>query len=63
MGLMMLVFIALVAWVAWAVFRSGSDGRQPTALDIVEQRFARGEIDEDELRRRREALLGGSSQG
>jgi putative membrane protein len=30
--------------------------RGPAAEDVLAERFARGEIDEDEFRRRREAL-------
>jgi putative membrane protein len=34
----------------------GSPSGGPSALEILEQRFARGEIDEDEFRKRKRAL-------
>ena len=64
MGLMMLVFWSAVAAVLVALFRrtgphsdhpdSGSPQRD--AQRILSERFARGEIDEDEFVRRRDAL-------
>jgi putative membrane protein len=32
--------------------------QQSTAIQILEERFARGEIDDEEFRRRKQALLG-----
>ena len=63
MSLMMLIFWGgLVALIAWAVRAPRSGGDEPTTshespLTILEARFARGEIDEDEFNRRRGALL------
>lgn len=37
----------------------GPAGRSPSAEDILAERFARGEVDEEEYRRRREVLRGG----
>lgn len=63
MGLWMLLFwvgvILLVVWGVRAISdgsRGGSDRRR--ALEILEERFARGEIDADEFERRRSALEG-----
>ena len=63
MSLMMLVFwAALIALVLWLVrsFRTDqrSDTTAPTARadEVLAERFARGEIDEDEFTRRRELL-------
>ena len=57
---------ALVTLVVYAVrsFRSGNDGNPsepttPRADDVLAERFARGEIDEDEFTRRRELLRAG----
>lgn len=70
MGAMMLVFwgsvIALVVWVAQSN-RSGD--QQPSNRgprtdgpdEILAERFARGDIDEDEFQRRRELMQGTSS--
>ncbi len=61
-GLMMLVFwgviIALIVLaVHWLRDNSGTGGkRSPDALDILRERLAKGEIDEDEYRRRKAAL-------
>jgi putative membrane protein len=57
----MLGFWALVAWVIVSLIRVSSTSRttpehQPSAHAILDQRFARGEIDEDEYRRRKDAL-------
>jgi putative membrane protein len=67
MVLMMLAFWGAIAWVAVTLIRhSGSRTqipqpdapaqRGPDSLRILEERFARGEIDEDEFRRRRDVL-------
>jgi len=61
MTAVMLGFWALVAWVIVSLTRSTSTERaatehQPSATAILDQRFARGEIDEDEYRRRSDAL-------
>ncbi|WP_235953202.1 SHOCT domain-containing protein [Salipiger sp. PrR002] len=61
-GLMMLVFwgviIALIVLaVHWLRDSSGTGGkRSPDALDILRERLAKGEIDEEEYRRRKAAL-------
>ncbi|MDF0596881.1 SHOCT domain-containing protein [Psychromarinibacter halotolerans] len=61
-GLMMLVFwgviIALIVLaVHWLRDNSGTGGkRSPDALDILRERLAKGEIDEEEYRRRKAAL-------
>lgn len=64
MLLTMIVFWgAIIALVVWAVrqFRppTGSAGAGRNAMRILEERFARGEIDADEFERRREILRGG----
>lgn len=61
-GLMMLVFwgviIALIVLaVHWLRDNSGTGGkRSADALDILRERLAKGEIDEEEYRRRKAAL-------
>ncbi len=55
---MALVLAALIAGVLWLV-RTLTDGRRPaasTALETVEDRYARGEIDRDEYLQRRNDL-------
>lgn len=51
----MVLFWGLVAWVAVSVVRKPSDGPR-SAEDVLADRFARGEIDDDEYRRRHDAL-------
>lgn len=54
MGVAMVIFWGLVAWVVVTlVRRSGPSDRTSEARGLLDERFARGEIDEDEYRRRR----------
>jgi putative membrane protein len=57
-GLIVLVILA----VRWLGDRSHDHGGRPqpkeTPLDVLEHRFARGEIDEEEFKARRRALRG-----
>lgn len=59
--------LLLAALLIGAVFlvrsmRSGSKEHQgPTALDVLDQRYARGEIDRDEYLRRKSDILEGKS--
>lgn len=63
MGLTGLLFLALVViGVVWAV-RASSDRREPPSppaggdpVRLLDERFARGEIDEEEYQRRRDVL-------
>jgi putative membrane protein len=65
MVLMMTLFWgAIIATVVWAIrqFRpreAGTGDASTSAMRILEDRFARGEIDADEFQRRREILRGG----
>ncbi len=63
-GIMMLLWFALIIALIVFLFRwiSGSSKRSSTrdALDILEQRFARGEIDATELDERRRQLRAGN---
>ena len=61
MVLLPLVVVALVIWALsasgrgfWA--RGDQDAKQRSALQLLEERFARGEIDREEFERRREVL-------
>ena len=62
---MMILFVALAVAVVVLVVRwlggvggggGGAGARPKAALDILEERFARGEIDKDEFEARRQAL-------
>lgn len=55
-----LVILAVAVWLAVSLLRR-DDGwpgqrRQGTPRDILDERFARGDIDEDEYKRRRDML-------
>jgi len=62
--LMTLFWIALIALIVWAVWRlTGERGerwlrrqRGDSALDVLDQRFARGEMDADAYRQARATL-------
>jgi putative membrane protein len=61
MGIGWLVFLAFIGFVVYLLVRhhtdTGTSGRQGnTAEQLLAERLARGEIDEDEYRRRRDAL-------
>ena len=60
MGVGWLVFLALIVLVVIFVVRQSVDrgqrGTSRGAEDVLSERLARGEIDEDEYRRRRDAL-------
>ena len=63
MGIGWLLFLAFIGLLAYLLLRhhtdSGDSGRQRTSAEqILAERLARGEIDEDEYRRRRDALRG-----
>jgi putative membrane protein len=57
--LSMLLLVGLVVAIVWAVTRSGSTSRpDPTsrAREILDERYARGEISTEEYRERKDAL-------
>jgi len=65
MALLMVAFwagvIVLVIWlVRGGTFQQARRGstKRPSALDILDERFVRGEIDREEYESRRAALLG-----
>ncbi len=59
-GFMWLIWIAVILLIVWAVRDTRPGGGHPkrTPLEILDDRYARGEIDDEEYRRRR-ATLGG----
>jgi putative membrane protein len=61
MILPMRAFWAVIAWFVVALVRrsSGPPGTSPSAEEILAQRFARGEIDAEEHRKRLETLRSG----
>lgn len=55
-----LVILAIAALVRWVSGRGGPAAAEPpTALNILKQRYARGEIDREEFEQRRRDLEGG----
>jgi putative membrane protein len=66
MGLFWIVVIGLVVWAAAALLpasRRGSAGRVETPREILDRRFAQGEIDAEQYRQARETLAGGREAG
>jgi putative membrane protein len=53
------LIVALVLFAVWAFAGRGGDGsgQRQTPLDVLETRFAQGEITADEYRARRDVLL------
>lgn len=58
MTVSMVLFWGLVAWLVVSVVRQPGD-THPSPEAVLGDRFARGEIDEEEYRRRRDALRSG----
>ena len=59
MGIGWLIFLVVIVILAVVLVRGSANGRsRGSADDILAERFARGEIDDDEYRRRRAALRG-----
>jgi putative membrane protein len=58
MALAGVAFWAVIAWAIVMLVRSNTTGSSHAshARDVLDERFARGEIDEDEYRRRRELI-------
>ena len=56
MSLMMVAFWAMVIWTFLSIARSADNTRRDSSEDILADRFARGEIDENEFRRRGELI-------
>ena len=61
MGIGWLVFLAFLGFLVYLLVRHHTDSaasgvRRSSAEDLLAERLARGEIDEDEYRRRRDAL-------
>ncbi len=61
-GFMWIFWIALIAFVIWgfnaaAGRGTGNSGTDKTALDILKERYARGEIDKQEYEAKRRDLM------
>jgi putative membrane protein len=62
MGLGWILGIVLIALIIWAIIRiansgtSAPSGRQKTALDILKERYAMGEISKEEFEEKRRVL-------
>lgn len=54
------LIVALVVWLVRAFSGGGPGGseRKPSPLDILDERFARGEISQEEYEERRRTLIG-----
>ena len=57
LGLVVAVFVGLVQWVSGG--RAAGRGEMPTARDILDARYARGEIDREEYLKRKQDLSSG----
>lgn len=57
MATMMVAFWAIVVWGIVMLVRRPGRPLHRDASELLDERYARGEIDEDEYRRRRETLV------
>lgn len=48
-----LVILGLVALVRWLAQSGAGEAREKTALDVLKERYARGEIDREEFEQKR----------
>lgn len=58
-GLVILAIIALIRWLSadWGALRGGPPAPpRKTALEILEERYAKGEIDREEFQRKKQDL-------
>ncbi|ASJ13537.1 hypothetical protein A3L14_07005 [Thermococcus thioreducens] len=53
-----LIIVGIVWFIKWLVEQSSSGSRK-SALEILDEKYARGEIDDEEYERRRRKLLEG----
>jgi putative membrane protein len=56
LALLVALIVLLVRWLGGG--SGGADGRVRTARDILDERYARGEIDREEYQRRRDDIAG-----
>lgn len=56
MGVFWILLIAAIVWALLSSQRNADDSHRITPRDVLGNRYARGEIDEDEYRRRRKEL-------
>jgi len=54
--LLVLIGVLLLGYVAYRLAQSGAATGQPSARQILDERYARGEIDDQEYRQRRAEL-------
>jgi uncharacterized membrane protein len=54
----LVVLVGLAAIIVWVADWTSGTGRSPTALDILNRRLARGEIDRAEYDEKRKLLIG-----
>ena len=57
-GFMWLIWLVLILAIVWAIgrLRPGRERSERSSRDLLDERFARGEIDEEEYHKRRAAL-------
>ena len=54
--ILLIVFVGLAAIIVWMADWTSGGGRSPTALDVLDRRLARGEIDRAEYDEKRKLL-------
>lgn len=54
----LLILVGIVMAVIWVVGPSRGSGKSPSAMDILKQRYASGEISEEQYHRMKEEIEG-----
>lgn len=55
-GVIILLVVLAIRWMTMGDFVGRREARSPTPLDILQERFAKGEIDKNEYEERRKVL-------
>lgn len=55
----LLLLVGIIIGIKWLVSSSGNGVHAPTAMEILKQRYARGEISEEEYRKMKKEIQSG----
>lgn len=56
MGLIVLIALGLIVYAFWSPKNASLPGKGKNAMEILRERYAKGEIDDEEFNRRKDTL-------